>query len=273
MSLFIQKEPLTKVQLVGLLVLSVLLYVTKMNNVILLLLIPFLPFALYRHLPPIKLLIERFSKRQLLIGFSILVGAIGAFSLFVLIGRLGDLADIPPLHTLKVLFSTLMSTDMPSVPPVFRDPAQIDAITVTGIFGTFGWVEYRLPEWAVCIGFSVLLVLFLNDGEFVAVPKRFAVASLVVFVLCVASVFLGAYYIWTDKSSLIIDGVQGRYLTPFLFLLVPSFMYLQNHIRITVRKNPRLIGMLTAGSSVFLLCLSVVLTICNYWFTDVLLII
>ena len=110
---------------------------------------------------------------------------------------------------------------------------QLDPIATTGIVGNFGWLAYRFPEWIVILWFVVLTIVLLGYKA-PKVSKRLSIWALATFLLVCASVFGALGYAQYIHGSNVLLGIQGRYFTPLLSLLILVFAGIQNDIRLDV---------------------------------------
>jgi uncharacterized membrane protein len=236
-NLYLQKDTITKKQLLSVGLFAVALVITKPSNALLLAFLPFLPMVLYKNTKLFKVVskkIPRFSIKK-----NLLWVAVGLVSVAVLVisAYLADLYlakyGVSSTTFVGVLINTFFRTDINT---------QLDPIVTTGIVGHFGWLWYRFPEWLVYIHLAVFTLILLGDK----VPKvnlKFALMSLCLFILSVLAITVGMYFLWTLQPSVaginatFIQGMQGRYFTPLLALLIPVFAYLQNYIRIKISKK------------------------------------
>jgi len=257
-NLFMQKAPITRKQLVLTTLLAVALVATKPSNILLLAFLPLLPLALYKSTSLFTWLRKRMptiviSRRTLWTVGGIAIGLIGIGALYVIDAYL-DRHGVGTSTFVQVLFNTFFRTDINT---------QLDPIVTTGIVGHFGWLWYKLPEWLVFAHLSVFALILLGDK----VPKvslRFALASLGIFIMSVAIITVGMYFLWTldpmvaGPGAKFIQGVQGRYFTPLLILLIPAFAYLQKYI--SVRIKPTLLTTIAVSTAVFSLTVYIVLS-------------
>lgn len=257
-NLFAQNKPLNKKQLLRGILLFLFLFMTKSNN----LLLGALLFAL-----PSKIIINKHilsrvksSKYYQLVKVTgiILLGAIICAACFVLFkSLLGDQA-FHPYKLLRVLLNTFMLGDL----------SLIDA-TVNGMVGAFGNFYYHIPFWITIITFTIFAIVLLYE-KLPKVSKRFAIISGLLFVSSVLFISVGMYYSWAilprrlGLTAEVTDGIQGRYFTPLLILLFPTFAYLQKYIKVTT-KSRSTIPILATGMTVFLLILYISQTCLYFW--------
>lgn len=257
-NLFAQEQPITKKQLAAGLVLALLLMVTKASNVLFLGFVLFLPWRLYRNTSIYVFLRENLrihkpNKKTVVVLFVTL----GVFVLAagLLIGHQYLVSHgIGVFKFLKVFFNTFFRTDINT---------QLDPIVTTGIVGHFGWLWYKLPEWLVITHLSIFGLILLGDKAPV-VSRKFAIMSGIILVLSILAITVGMYFQWTILPQIagtgaeFIQGVQGRYFTLLLILLVPVFAYIQQFVSVKIER--KLLCTIAAVVSSFSLIVYLVLT-------------
>lgn len=255
-NLFTQRAALSRKQLVLLVLLALALILTKRSNILLLVFIPFLPLVLYKKTKALAAISKAMPKlnkkivRMVLVGV-VLAGTIACLGLFYkyMLGH-----GISGSRFVEVMFNTFFRPEVNS---------QLDPILTSGLVGNFGWLWYRLPEWLVIIHLIVLTLVLLSQ-KIPGVSKKFAIVSGMIFVLSVAAITLGMYFEWTLRSyvgginATFAQGMQGRYFTPLLVLLIPPFAYLQKYL--SVKANPKTLTILAASMAIFSLVIYVILT-------------
>ncbi len=257
-NLFTQKTPITRSQIIKLPLLAAALIVTKPSNVLLLALLPFLPKSLYsnsRIFTKVHKKITSFkvSKRFLKLSLWSL-SAIGLGAILFLGDAYLAKYGISSMQFIEVLFNTFFRTELNT---------QLDPIVTSGIVGHFGWLWYKLPEWLVIIHLGIFGLILLGER----VPKvslRLAIVSASLFLVSVFAITLGMYTMWTLRPNIagidatFIQGMQGRYFTPLLVLLIPVFAYIQQYISVKIK--PRLLSIVTVSMAVFSLTVYLLLT-------------
>lgn len=265
-NLFTQQTPITRNQIIKLSLLGIVLIATKPSNALLLGLLPFLPLNLYRNtriFTQIHKRIPRFriSKRLLkLLLWPLAIAGLGGIIF------LGDayLAKygISSMKFMQVFFNTFFRTELNT---------QLDPIVTTGIVGHFGWLWYKLPEWLVIIHLSIFGLILLGE-KVPRVSLRLAIVSASLFALSVLLITLGMYLMWTLRPNIagsdatFIQGMQGRYFTPLLVLLIPVFAYIQQYISVKIK--PRLLSILAVAMAVFSLTVYLFLTYIFFYLAD-----
>lgn len=162
---------------------------------------------------------------------------------------------------LQVLFNTYFRPDLKQ---------DLDSILVTGVVGNFGVFTHRFPEWFVILDFIFLLLILLNEKP-VNLQNRFVFTSSMVFLGNIIMVSLTMYTLWTvgalkQVDSLVANGEQGRYYTPFLICLVPIGIYLRKFI--TFRISDVIFKRLFIGTMLINFIYFVVLMLLFYYTND-----
>lgn len=257
-NLSLQRVRLSKKQLLVLGLLAILLIATKRSNVLLLGFLPFLPPSLYFNQVTTQKMQQWKSallRHKRVVVNSLLAVAVLATIVFLylldhyLAGR-----GVSSVRFFEVLFNTFFRPEVNT---------QLDPIITSGVVGNFAWLWYRLPAWIVFLQLSVFGLILLGD-KVPVIPKRFAVASGLTFVGSILGITVGMYFAWTLLPSVagplatFIQGMQGRYFTPLLILLIPVFAYLQKHI--SVKIAPELLHKIAWSVAIFSLTIYVILT-------------
>jgi len=257
-NLFTQETTISKKQLALLSLLTIVFLLTKQSNLLLLGFLPFIPKIVYVNTRPFQTILKiapfKINKKIFKITLACLLGAIFTASLFFAYKYIHT-RGIGTSQLLNVLFNTFFR---PEVNP------QLDPIITTGIVGNFGWLWYRLPEWLVFIHLSMFGIILLGEKKSLIVSKCFSFVSLSLFILSIIGITLGMYFQWTllpgvaGINAKFIQGMQGRYFTPLLALLIPTFMYLRQYISIKI--DQKLLVKLTVFMAIFTLVTYLVLT-------------
>lgn len=146
----------------------------------------------------------------------------------------------------------------------------LDSTMTTGIIGSFGYLEYRLPEWVVIINFIFLFLIGVSDKHIV-LKKRVVVASGLIYFLNIVLVSLIMYFEWTIGflkyyDVLVVMGNQGRYYTPFLVCLAPICIFLQKYIKVEITEVTK--KRMYIVLSIFNLAFFIILTLLRYYTKD-----
>ena len=127
-------------------------------------------------------------------------------------------------------------------------------ILVTSMIGNFGMLDASLPLVSVVFGYMLLMSIYLygykEDAGTKIAQNR---AGRLVLISCLAvyaiGVFASMHIFYSLPEHNVIRGVNGRYLVPLLFILVPLV-----HAKTPVIKEKKYALLVTVG--VFVLFLS-----------------
>lgn len=255
-NLFGQKKPLSKKQLVTLVAVALLMALSKFTNIVLLLLLVVLPSSLFSQ----QLWIAKkalLNKILLIIG--ILFVSIMAAYIWPIIsgstvsdanaqGRLND----NPLYMLVILYNTYINPFLGYTDIVMR-----------GTVGEFSSFQYHLPIFLVTTSFALIgFTLFAeNKSEDRYFNNKVRTLSIMSCAVLAVSLLLITYALYTKWAALpwrlgpnaiYADGVQGRYFTPLLALLIPVGVWLRRYVCIKV-KTPQIRQGIIVLTSLFLL--------------------
>lgn len=257
-NLSLQKTRLSKKQVIVLVAFAILLVVNKRSNIILFAILPFLSPNLYCK-PRVaskviqwKSLAFDYVKKFRVLLF--VIGALVAVGLLFLFDRYLGSHGIGTFKFIGVFFNTFFRPEV---------NGQLDSILTSGIVGNFAWLWYRLPAWVVFLQLSVLALVLLG-AKTPVVQKRFAVICGSTFILSILGITIGMYFQWTllpfvaGSSATYIQGMQGRYFTPLLILLIPVFGYLKQFVAIKI--NQGLLTKIVTATAAFSLTTYVILT-------------
>lgn len=261
-NIFTQKTPLASRQLFLIAMIGIALVLTKFSNILLLSLLIFIPPSTYAQ-TKLGILLRKFYpvniKKRTLTLVAIASAIILATAFAGLLRMYLHSHGISGPQFAEALFNTYFRPEVNQ---------QLDPIITSGIVGNFGWLWYRLPEWLVIIHLMVLLIILL--GEKIPVSRLFAVISGGLFVVSVMAITFGMYFVWTvlpfvgGLDAKFVQGMQGRYFTPLLVLLIPPFAYLQRHISVKVSRES--LSALTIVMAIISLSVYVLLT-CIFFYT------
>ena len=204
------------VQVIGL---AILLLATKPNNILLLGLIPFIPFefkgvlkVLNRPFKSLKLIVSRYK----FVFYLLLLITIGFILQFLMRNEGGF------FHYIHVLLNTLVDA---------KQNGDLNSILTIGIFGFLGNFTLQLPLWLIFVDVAVLFLIFLAEKkDFFS--KDFSILAAWLFPIQVIATVTVMYLQWTPivlgHGASISVGSQGRYFTPFLILFLPLVANLGN---------------------------------------------
>ncbi|MGB4957411.1 MAG: DUF2142 domain-containing protein [Candidatus Saccharimonas sp.] len=257
-NLSLQRVRLSRKQVVVLGLLAILLIATKRSNVLLLGLLPFLPPSLYFNQVTTQKMQQWKSAllrhKRVVVSSLLAVAVLATIAFLYLLDHYLAGRGVSSVRFFEVLFNTFFRPEVNT---------QLDPIITSGVVGNFAWLWYRLPAWIVFLQLSVFGLILLGDKTPV-ISKKFAVASGIIFIGSVLGITVGMYFAWTLLPSVagplatFIQGMQGRYFTPLLILLIPAFAYLQKHI--SVKIAPELLHKIAWSTAIFSLTIYVILT-------------
>lgn len=248
-NLFIQKTIMSKKQIIILFVMSILLATTKITNLVLLLPILFLPNDI---LPVIRLRSKRIPKNLL----RLIAGAIcGILAIATVVGwthvygssitgnftAVNQVAE-KPYRFLKILFNTYVNPD------IILGGVSYGDWLLRGTVGSFASFKYHLPYGIVYMIVGLLtLIGFKKSDSSEKVPekvvKTFVMSTTVAMAIVVLAMTYGLYSSWAilpwilGENAQFAFGLQGRYFTPLILLLLPTFIYLRRFISIDIKKG------------------------------------
>ncbi len=254
LNLFGQKTNLTKKQITLLAVLSLFVAVAKTSNLVLLLLLFALPRKLFE-----KTIFKRSIINKLVITLGISVASLVSIVIWQKISG-NDLANTPlsnkvqdnPFYFLAILYNTYIN-------PFFG----YNDVVVRGVVGEFSSFKYHLPTFLVVlsyglIAFSLLLKNKSEESYLKISLKPITYASTAVFTISLLVITYGLYALWATlpyrlgSNAFYADGVQGRYFTPLLALLIPLGIWMRKYILIAT-SSPKISQGIIVTTSILLL--------------------
>lgn len=263
-NLFTQKTKITRKQYFLLVAVSIFVALTKSTNLIILLPLVFLPRERFSNKYNHKLIPLNIEKLVLLIG-------IGIFSIISIIiwSKLYGAAPVDltaksavsdnPFYFLTILENTYLDPFIGYNDIVFR-----------GTIGEFSSFKYHLPTFAVVSGYLILFstLLYHKQPKQQNMSVRLWGASILAALLNIFAVSYIMYSSWAVRpdrlgpNAIYADGVQGRYFTVLLLLLIPLFIRLSSVVRLNVSTEK------VFGAYVFVACSVMLLfyTIQTYFF-------
>ncbi|MGO3518277.1 MAG: DUF2142 domain-containing protein [Acetobacter cibinongensis] len=99
--------------------------------------------------------------------------------------------------------------------------------------GVLGWLDTPLPPWfylSILVIFPAIILVSVSPflrKETLPQTKIVSAITIISTLLCIGSVFLSLYIIWTVVGWPRVEGVQGRYFLPIIPLLALLFPQLQ----------------------------------------------
>jgi len=238
------------------------LYLTKKNNIILLILLPFIDIEFPIRLQILNVFKKKFKtiylhKRRIIIPLALII------VMFLFIFYFKNKGGIT--HFIQILLNTLLNVNLNE---------HINNILTVGMFGYIGHFDMQFPLWLIFIDISILTILFMagNDtDQEMHFPKSYCLASGLMFPLQVLIIISGMYFAWTPlvlgENANISVGAQGRYFTPFLIYLSPLFIGLNSNFQIKLTRKS-LNNILITTVLLNLLLMIYLITIL-YWFPDI----
>lgn len=257
LNLFVQNAPIAKKQVITLIGLMMAAALLKLTIIIILLPLIFLPVKLFKknsiHSFPFN--IQKWSLAGvaafLVGGTYLLWSKLSFFARPEVEGLPNPIAEQPNLF-LNLLFNTYLSD--------YGD------LVLRGVFGEFSSFLYHFPTALVILQIVTLLIVLLYHSpdsiRKITSNKWLIIGMTSAFVLSILAITYGMYTEWGLKRGIseYADGVQGRYFTALLVLLIPLFAWISKYISIKV-KSERLLLCLISFSQVLLLCFYVLYTV------------
>lgn len=256
---FTSKTGLRRKQIFIGLGLIALLAVSKANNLFLVGLLAAMPAILIKDTSIYRRL--KASRHWKAVRYTLIITAAVLVTLaaFILFRKLLAGQDFDPRRLMSVLLNTFIRGD---------NLLLIDVV-VNGMIGFFSNFYYHLPVWIVVMAFIVLSVILMHE-KLPNVSKRFAIISGLLFIASVLLISIGMYYAWAIQpfrlgaDAKVADGIQGRYFTPLLILLFPTFAYMQKWLRVSTAHKLTM-PILAASSSCMLLLIFICQTLDYFW--------
>lgn len=262
--IFVQRQRLSRQQLLILLCLGIGLALTKQTNIILLLPILFLPVRLFGSTgkkAKVLALVGGISIIALLGWYAAL--QLGHFNLQIS-GAAGvnqHLQMSYVVHHPLSYVATLLRT--------YADEGFHSNITpdflITSMYGVFSWIAYKLPLSLITLGYATLLLVLLYDEKGVEAKslKKLPLIQATTFILSIIAIASALYLTWTAVGSPVVWGLQGRYFIPIIPLLIPIFVWFRKWLKVSIPKKEYL-GGVVMGTSIINLTSMLVLTF--LWF-------
>jgi uncharacterized membrane protein len=128
--------------------------------------------------------------------------------------------------------------------------------------GTLGWLDTRLPLWVVLLDAYVIVTLLLAIGIGRRVPPIHRIVPASAGLVCFLGVTTALYLYYTSVMGPSVIGLQGRYLIPVAYLLIPIAAGKRPYLPLADQQQKRLA---VVGVSVVLLAALSVLLFRYYW--------
>lgn len=261
---FVQKATLRKTQIVLLFGLGTLLGLTKSINLILLLPLVFLPSTLFK--PNVKLEKLPFNVQKWSIGLLLVVISTSALLLWQFVYGSSVIVSshsVQPggvMESIRILFNTYINPTIGYTDFIFK-----------GIAGSFSSYKYNLPLFVLFASMTLFVfTLFVRTKEdtllSVSRTKTLAAVNVLILGSFVLAVSYAMYTAWATlpmiggPGAYYAEGVQGRYFTALLVLLIPVGLLAKKYVHINT-SSPRVTGLIVAATSAAILAFYIFQTI------------
>lgn len=222
----IKDRKFTNKKFLQFILLTLFLYSTKINNLLLLPFLAMIDFEFEGFLEVLNPAYNFFKKYRWY--FVAVVACLGLFGFYIYLKGWGGTQ-----HFIWVMFNTFF---------LQQENVNLNGLLTIGIFGEFGWLATQLPLWLVFIDIVVLILIYLS--EYLPVTKTEGISSALIFPVQVLIIVVGMYFAWTLRSNpdnvganRIAYGEQGRYFTPFLIYLAPLFSLCQSKLGLKISQK------------------------------------
>lgn len=242
LNLFVQHRKISKRQkgvLIGLIVLAFLL---KTNLVILLLPLLFLPVRIFKPNKSAKIPFN-IQKWSLAGVAGTLAGGLYLLWSSLTVGDASSVAGAPnPIAEQPRLFINLLFNTY------FSDYGDV---VLRGMFGDFSSFLYHFPTILLIAQAILLFIVFTYRSEATnqnILNKKLIISMLVSFVVSILTVTYVLYTAWALKRGIAdhADGVQGRYFTALLVLLIPFFAWVGKYISVRAKSDKLMFAVIVA---------------------------
>lgn len=244
LSLFVQKQKISRKQIILLICLVVAAALLKRNLILLLLPLAFLPSRLFveNKNKKIPFNIRKWSLAAITIITFGLMYLLWAKLSFVAHSQTAGLANPISAHPnlfLNLLFNTYLSD--------YGD------LVLRGVFGEFSSFLYHFPTILVFAQIVLLLISYIYEPSksiYAAVRNKWLVISMTgMFIASILTITYGMYTEWGLRRGIseYADGVQGRYFTALLALLIPLFAWVSKYVSIKVKSEKFLFAVIIIG--------------------------
>ena len=272
----VQKSPITKRQILILLVLTAALALSKLPNIVLLLFMLFLPARLFIYsfkreslfLKPLAIKIYMFITAIL---FAFLVEYIWLKICGQPLVSATSENPIPshPWQFLSVLFHTYVYMDPKTALFGFTGLGGFGDFLVSSAVGSFASYRYWLPEILIFTCYALLVIAMLKpdkveDKLLQGSIGKLALGGILAFGTLVVGISYSLYVIWAlpllGPSAHYAAGLQGRYFIAAVVVLIPVGIWLRRYIKVVV-KSELLFSAIIAVTSCFLLLFTALQTL------------
>lgn len=268
LNLAAQKTLLTRRQAILLALLSAALALSKVPDALLLLMIPFLPSRLFNFRPHASSrLLKAWVIKWYVFLAAVLFAAICAMVWQKIYGQplVAAAANNPiPHHPWKfipILFHTYVYMDPKTALFNFAGLGGFGDFILSSIVGGFASYRYWLPEIFIFMGYALLLLTLLRpntdeDKLLAGSTGKLALGGLLSLGALVVAISYSLYVMWAlpllGPPATYAAGLQGRYFTATLVVLIPAGMWLRRYVSVVV-KTDVLFSSIIATTSGFLL--------------------
>ena len=262
LSLFVQKTRISTSQLGILVGLTLLISFTKLPNLLLLALLVAIPKDTLQ-----VVIASRKIHKYWVIALCALTAMLSVY-IWQKIAALGVLnSEVEnPLHSAPWYFVTILFNTY--VNPLIG----YTNVVAEGMIDQFSAFRYSLPNFLEFTIWTTLGVALLYQWKETSVSRRqstlIAVFAACILALLVGAISYGLYSAWAIQpfrfgpSAEYADGVQGRYFTAFLALLIPIAIWIRRYVSITT-SSPFIVPAFIVCSVIFSLTFY---TITTYFF-------
>lgn len=139
---------------------------------------------------------------------------------------------------------------------------------ISGTICCFGSLTVRIPHIFYILFILYLISLFLREGDSIKIPFLFKILFFVASLTLIGSIFLVHYISWTplwveEIGGAVIEGVQGRYFIPIMFVVILLFARKKHNDKIVKYTNIFINNLHLV--SLFLLIPAPLFSIWYYW--------
>lgn len=241
-NLFVQQSKISKKQIGVLTSLIILAFLLKTNLVILLLPLLFLPARIFKEnkFKGVPFNIQKWSLAgvagTLAGGLYLLWSSLTVGDASSVAGAPNPIAEQPRLF-INLLFNTYFSD--------YGD------VVLRGMFGDFSSFLYHFPTILLIAQAILLFIVFTYRSEATnqnILNKKLIISMLVSFVVSILTVTYVLYTAWALKRGIAdhADGVQGRYFTALLVLLIPFFAWVGKYISVRAKSDKLMFAVIVA---------------------------
>jgi uncharacterized membrane protein len=89
-----------------------------------------------------------------------------------------------------------------------------------GVIGVLGWLDTPLPIWSYFLGYGLLFLCIQNPDGKLKLKIWELILILIIFIGSFLGVLFFLYLLWNSPQSPTIEGFQGRYLLPFVPMIL-----------------------------------------------------